>query len=92
MHTITLIERVPSNCARYRVVAQPETQEWLDALAERGNPEPWCEFSVWDGSQQLGSYGGEVWPGAWPTWFTKIPGSVQGGSAASPSPRPVWSC
>lgn len=42
----------------------------------------WCEVSVdksQDGTQSLGSYGGEVWPEAWPALFCRINRGTHGG-------------
>jgi hypothetical protein len=43
----------------------------------------WCHLSVWDlggPSEHIGSYGGSVWPLAWPQWFVGLPSSAQLGS------------
>lgn len=45
--------------------------------------EAWCKITVWDlggPSEHVGSYGGSVWPPAWPQWFVELPSSVQLGS------------
>jgi len=40
-----------------------------------------CRFTIWHGRDTLGSYGGEVWPLAWPKFFEAIRPSVTMGSA-----------
>lgn len=45
--------------------------------------EAWCHITVWDlggPTENIGSYGGSVWPLAWPQWFSTLPSSAQLGS------------
>lgn len=59
----------------YRVSGGEVASGW----EPREGREAWCEFSVWDGSDRLGTYGGEVWPTAWPDLFEAVsgaPGSI----------------
>lgn len=75
-----MIELIASDteCKRYRLVAPPTNPKW--AAEVREGQEPWCEFSVWTGGRRLGSYGGEVWPSAWPEWFLHTPNRYNGGA------------
>lgn len=41
--------------------------EWAAML--RPPAAPWCTVTVWDEEPQIGGYGGEVWPSAWPELF-----------------------
>lgn len=54
---------------RYRIEGGNLTPEWAK-MVRPGNV-AWCEISVWgDGADRsVGSYGGEVWPTAWPHLF-----------------------
>lgn len=52
--------------ARYRIVGVPTDTEWAESLGP--GREPWCEVTLYDG-EWVGSFGGEVWPGAWPDLF-----------------------
>lgn len=65
-------------CKTYRIVGWAVRSDWAAECAKRG-AEPSCEFSIWSNSDQLGSYGGEAWPGAWPALFTCHRGSAQSG-------------
>lgn len=61
----------------YRIVGEPTSHNWR--IAAKFKP-AWCEFTIYNDGDQLSSYGGEVWPSAWPELFTALPSSVQGGS------------
>jgi len=75
--TIRLIEKT-EYCKTYRVEGTPTCPEWLASL--RGRP-PYSEFTVYNGNDHLTSYGGEVWPTAWPELFEPIQACAQYGSA-----------
>jgi hypothetical protein len=73
---------------RYRVEGGEVTPEWSEGLGRhRGafpgcqTPDgvPWCEFTIWYSGNQLGSYGGAVWPSAWPHLFESHSGTAQSG-------------
>lgn len=76
--TVTRLPERLSGCSRYRLEGGDLKADWAASVEERGTV-AWCEITVWDGSDQLGSYGGEVWPGAWPELFECHRGSVQSG-------------
>lgn len=52
---------------RYRLEGGTLDPEWAASL--RPDEVAWCEVTTTDG-KHLGSYGGSVWPGAWPDLFT----------------------
>jgi len=63
---------------RFRIVGEPTADNWKKERAERPDKEPWCEVSIWPKDvhavdselcDHLGSYGGELWPSAWPELF-----------------------
>jgi hypothetical protein len=69
---------------RFRIEGGTLRADWQDALDKRPGP-AWCEITVWEEdsgalSAHVGSYGGSVWPTAWPDLFQPIPGTVQYGS------------
>ena len=82
--TVTLIEETPTNGRgfatrqRYRIVGEPTSEAWKKSRRE--DHEPWCELTIYSDDDRLTSYGGELWPMAWPEWFTPIPGSPSAGS------------
>jgi hypothetical protein len=41
--------------------------EWATTL--RPPAAPWCEVTIWNEEPAVSTYGGEVWPGAWPVLF-----------------------
>jgi hypothetical protein len=49
---------------KFRLEGGTTAQGWY-----RGNP-PWCEMKVSFSTGQVYSYGGEVWPMAWPWLFS----------------------
>ena len=70
------IIRLSESCCgiRFRVVGTPEDKNWT----VRDGREPWCELTVskeiYSSGQETGrllvtSFGGEVWPSAWPSLF-----------------------
>ena len=60
----------------YRLEGGALAPQW--AAEVREGEVAWCEISVWgDGDERhVGSYGGEVWPTAWPQLF--VPASTHG--------------
>lgn len=58
---------------RFRVESDAADLAPAWAASLREGRTPWCEVSIYpDGF--VGSYGGEVWPMAWPTYFEGCPG------------------
>lgn len=55
--------------ARYRIVGAPINPEWT----VREGAEPWCEITTWGigDKRSIGSFGGEMWPGAWNLTMTQ---------------------
>jgi len=86
--TITRIDdgRLPAQ-HRYRIEGTDIAPEWAESLERcaRAFPNderpavPYCEFTVWNEGNQLGSYGGAVWPGAWSLFFESHRGTAQTG-------------
>lgn len=70
--TVTRIRRIEqTGCRHYRLEGGTLRQDWQDSL--RPGDTAWCEVSIWTGPKHppfLGSYGGTVWPSAWPALFT----------------------
>lgn len=72
---------------RYRIEGGDIAPEWATSLRRRATafpsepvPEvPSCEFTIWHSGNQLGSYGGTVWPSAWPHLFESHKGTAQSG-------------
>lgn len=55
----------------YLIQGAPTNPEWLKNLHVLPG-EAWCEVTIArDG--WISSFGGEVWPGAWPEFFTSVP-------------------
>lgn len=53
----------------FRIVGEPEAESWRKSL--RPDREPWCEVNMTkDG--HVTTYGGEVWPTAWPSLFEVV--------------------
>lgn len=77
MPTVTRIESKIPGCARYRLEGGDLREDWAASL--RPGRTAWCEISIWDGSDLLGSFGGEVWPMAWPALFESGKGTSQTG-------------
>jgi hypothetical protein len=72
--TITLLEDHGGTGVthrRYRIEGGEPVPEWAKMV--RAGQVAWCEISVWgDGEgRSVGSYGGEVWPTAWPHLFAE---------------------
>ncbi len=51
-------------------------------IAPEWNPRgvPWCQFTVYHGDDRIASYGGEVWPMAWPALFEAVQGNAHVGN------------
>lgn len=45
-------------------------QEWADSI--RVPAAAWCSVSIWNDETRLASWGGEVWPSAWPQLFELV--------------------
>lgn len=72
---ITLITQDAAQFPRYefRIVAVPSEEGWYKSWVKSGRKDPWCNFSIYGGIKEgvcLCSYGGEVWPTAFPDLFT----------------------
>ena len=72
--------------AEYKITGGTLEPSWAESHAkylarEDKDEAPWCEFSIWYDGNQIGSYGGTVWPTAWPELFASLPPSAQLGSA-----------
>lgn len=74
--TITLLSR-DNYDARYRIEGGDLADQWASGL--RSGRVAWCEITIRNGSDYLGSFGGEVWPGAWPALFECGKGTAQTG-------------
>jgi len=69
---LTLLEIDPVGIPHYRLVAEPSAKDWQEHWNRRKNPEPYCEFTVirpQNSEPYILSYGGELWPTAWPEFF-----------------------
>lgn len=77
--TVTFIDRNGEH-ASYRISGGEVAPEWRRSL--RHGEAPWCEFTTWGSGPErhVGSYGGTVWPTAWPDLFVALPSSAAGGS------------
>lgn len=78
MPKVETIERT-ADSTRFQLVGGTLAEGW----AARPGREAWCEIVVHHRSGErpwVGSYGGEVWPTAWPELFEAIPSSAAGGS------------
>lgn len=65
MLRVTFLCRTPTG-GRFRIVGEPEAENWK-RLA-RPDREPWCEVDV-VANGKVTSFGGELWPSAWPSLF-----------------------
>jgi len=63
---ITIVSKTSYN-TRYKAVGEPTAADWIKT--RRLGREPWCEFTIWHGQDRLSSFGGELWPSAWPELF-----------------------
>jgi len=66
---------------RYRICGEPENKTWT----VREGKEPWCEITVSEevysdnkptGRLLVTSFGGELWPSAWPSMFACHPNAM----------------
>lgn len=62
---------------RYRIEGGQIDPEWMP----RDGAPWWCEFTIYGDDDQLASYGGTVWPLAWPALFEALPSSPYLGSS-----------
>jgi hypothetical protein len=97
-NTVT-ITRIDDNSfagqRRYRIEGGEISPEWAKSLERRVRAfpnevietAPSCEFTIWHQGNQLGSYGGVVWPSAWPTLFECCRGSAQSGPSTMVLPE-----
>ncbi len=76
MPTITRIKSIGGD-ERYRLEGGDLAPDWAASL--RPDRVAWCEISIRDGSDYIGSFGGEVWPAAWPSLFECGKGTAQTG-------------
>jgi hypothetical protein len=53
---------------RFEVWGGDIAEEWTKSL--RVPSAPWCTVTIWDEGTQIVSYGGVVWPAAWPEVFS----------------------
>ena len=76
---------------RFRIVGEPDVEEstrkWRQGREGRHDVEPWCEVTIFaqkyasgepTGEFMVGSYGGELWPSAWPSLFNVGPRTIYG--------------
>lgn len=57
----------------YKITGIPTNPKW-------GTKEGWCRFTIYDQSNQLSTFGGELWPGAWPEIFETLPPTIYSGA------------
>lgn len=58
----------------FQLLGVPVKGDWHEAWVKRGEPYPYCDVSIWFEGEiregmSLSSYGGELWPTAWPEHF-----------------------
>jgi hypothetical protein len=70
------LETTLPNARRFRVSGGTLSHGWKP----RPGREAWCEVTV-NPDGRLGSFGGEVWPTAWPEFFESLPNTAAEGSA-----------
>lgn len=75
---VTRIEVSTLGYERFRIEGGDLAPEWAESL--RPGRSAWCEITLWHESENLGGYGGEVWPGAWPALFEPLRSTVLEGS------------
>lgn len=75
---ITILDRDDVS-TRYCIRGGEIAPDWEAAL--RPGEEPACAFTLWGRDDRVTSYGGTVWPTAWPALFAPVPPSVQAGTA-----------
>jgi hypothetical protein len=64
-------------CRTYLLIGGDVRADWLKGV--HPPDAPWCEITVWSDLSQVGSYGGTVWPSAWPALFESHRGTAQSG-------------
>jgi hypothetical protein len=65
--TVTRLSPPGERFARYRLEGGDLAPEWARSL--RPGRTAWCEVTVDTETGIVGSFGGEVWPAAWPALF-----------------------
>lgn len=60
---------------RYRAEGGELAENWRALL--RPGESAWCEFTVLRDGTSVGSYGGSVWPTAWPALFRTLAPTAQ---------------
>jgi hypothetical protein len=67
---------VGRGCLEFKVCGSPKALDWHKAWVKRGMGWPYCRIGLWidditeiKEGKQLSSYGGELWPSAWPAYF-----------------------
>lgn len=56
-----------------KITREPIAEDWRAAWINRGCKDAWCSVVFYGeikAGAALASYGGEVWPTAWPDWFS----------------------
>ncbi len=76
--TILLLEN-KHGFRRYKLEGGTLADEWAKSL--HPGRSAWCVITVRDFNTFVASYGGEVWPMAWPALFKPVSPSVAGGTA-----------
>jgi hypothetical protein len=74
---------------RFRIEVAALEAGWASAHAEHVAQEraagraveetPYCEITIWHQGNTIGSFGGNVWPGAWPALFVFDRGNPHSG-------------
>lgn len=66
---------------RIRLEGGTLAPSWEGSHARNGSLEPaYCEITIWDDElRRVSSFGGSVWPAAWPQLFTCLKGTAQYG-------------
>ena len=72
--TVTLVDTTITGRKEFRIEGGDLANGWH---ARPGNI-AWCNFSIYNGGEYICSYGGEVWLGAWPSLFQKLPDGSHG--------------
>lgn len=76
--TAKLKGEIPDNRGfiQFQLCGEPTASSWLKSWKEREKPYPYCDISLFVDSlddikenKTLSSYGGELWPTAWPEYF-----------------------
>lgn len=76
--TVTVVSRSNNdNHVEYMLVGGDIGSAWQKS--RRAGEEAWCRIAIWNRGDQLASFGGSVWPGAWPALFESGCGTAQTG-------------